>query len=281
MNRGADRRPIFDGDDDRLRFEDLLGRLGEDGVEVHAYCLMGNHYHLLAHCPDGGLSIGMQRFGSIFTRTSNRRSGRDGPVFRGRFHSVLVESDAQLVQTVRYIHRNVLDISRQATLTRYRWSSHGCYVGTRRTPSWLRTATVLEHLGGAIDRFRSFVEADDPPAGEPDRRRLSPPIEAIEAAVRTAALTRATPSSTVDLHRAVRLATIVVALDHTSIDADVLRRHVGVVDDQNWRVTVHRSRRWLTRTDPDGELLRRVLAILDLDLDVLRAGGQHPGRQAA
>ncbi|WP_395159643.1 transposase [Ilumatobacter sp.] len=76
--------------------------------EVLAYCLMDNHFHLLLHCQSGGLSDAMQRLGSAYTRHVNDRVGRDGPLFRGRFHSRLIGDVRYLANVVRYIHRNAL-----------------------------------------------------------------------------------------------------------------------------------------------------------------------------
>ena len=80
---------MFFADEDRIEFGRVLGEIHERfGVETLAYCLVPNHYHLLLRCPDGGLSAAMQHLGSTFTRRMNDRAGRDGPLFRGRFHAI-------------------------------------------------------------------------------------------------------------------------------------------------------------------------------------------------
>jgi len=143
MNRGLDHQPIFFHDRDRVTCEKLLAQLTtEHGVEVHAYCLMGNHYHWLLHCPIGGLSAGMQQFSSSYTRIVNDRLGRDGPIFRGRFHSVPVQSEIQIARAAAYIHRNPIDLVPRASLETYRWSSYGAYLGRRETPPWLSRSMV-------------------------------------------------------------------------------------------------------------------------------------------
>jgi REP element-mobilizing transposase RayT len=161
MNRGVARQQTFHSDADRVEFGRLLG-VGHErfGVEVHAYCLVPNHYHLLLHCPYGGLSAFMQQLGSVFTRHVNERLGRDGPLFRGRFRSIAVTDDRQLLATVRYIHRNALDVPGITDVVEYRWSSHRTYLGSRRAPPWLRTDTVLAHFAGDPDRFAAFVRGD-------------------------------------------------------------------------------------------------------------------------
>jgi REP element-mobilizing transposase RayT len=162
MNRGVARQATFHCDADRVEYGRLLG-VGHErfGVEVYAYCLLPNHYHLLLHCPRAGLSAFMHQLGSVYTRHVNDRSGRDGPLFRGRFHSIPITDDRQLLATVRYIHRNALDVSGVTSVADYRWSSHRAYLGHRRSAPWLRTDVVLEHFSGDVGAFADFVETDD------------------------------------------------------------------------------------------------------------------------
>lgn len=159
MNRGASHQRTFLCDADRVEFGRLLG-VGHErfGVEVHAYCLMSNHFHLLVHCPTGGLSRYMHLLCSSFVRHVNERAGRDGPLFRGRFRSIVVSDDRQLLATVRYIHRNALDLPGVVSVDGYRWSSHRTYLGHRPPPEWLHTNEVLAHFGGDVRRFHEFVD---------------------------------------------------------------------------------------------------------------------------
>jgi REP element-mobilizing transposase RayT len=153
MNRGVDRAIVYLHDRDRLTFEKLMGQLADElGIEIHAYCLMGNHYHLLVHCPHGGLSTFMQQLSSSYTRIINERLGRDGPLFRGRFHSVPVQSDTQIARTAAYIHRNPIDLVPEAALSAYRWSSYGVYLGRRAAPPWLTRTTIDELLPPDLHR---------------------------------------------------------------------------------------------------------------------------------
>jgi putative transposase len=158
MNRGADRRMVFLDDSDRVEFGARLGDIHDRfGVETHAYCVMTTHYHLLLRCPHGGLSDAMQRLGSIYTRHHNDRIGRDGALFRGRFHSRVVASDVHLVAAARYIHRNALDLPGVDHVERYRWSSHRAYLGHRAAPPWLRTDVVLGQFGNDRAAFAGYV----------------------------------------------------------------------------------------------------------------------------
>ncbi len=143
-NQGVDKRDVFLGDTDRLTIERLFGEMCEEHhVGIHAYCLMGNHYHLLGRADgDRGVSPGMQQLSSSFTRIVNERVGRVGPLFRGRFSSVTIESDEQLTATVAYIHRNPIDLVPIAAVPAYRWSSYGVYLGRRPAPPWLTTSFI-------------------------------------------------------------------------------------------------------------------------------------------
>ncbi len=165
MNRGVDRAEVFFADNDRVQFGHRLAEIHQlFGVETHAYCLMDNHYHLLLHCPCGDLSPAMQRLGSIYTRHVNDRLGRDGPLFRGRFHSRLITTDEHLLAATRYIHRNALDLPGVNRVDAYRWSSHRTYLGHRTSLPWMRTEKVLSQFGGDRQAFDEFVRAE-PAAG--------------------------------------------------------------------------------------------------------------------
>lgn len=161
MNRGAARQDIFSDDADRHLFLDLLGDLDDRyGVETHAYCLMGNHYHLMLRSRCGRISSAIQDLAGKYTRQTNRRSGRDGPLFRGRFHSVAITTDAQLLAVVRYVHRNPLDLGWPRRLEDYIWSSHAAYLGTRPGPPWLHRDRVLAYFAGDADSYAAFVRCD-------------------------------------------------------------------------------------------------------------------------
>lgn len=162
MNRAIDHGIAFRDDNDRVEFGQRLADIHEHlGVITHAYCLMTTHFHLLLHCPDGGLSDAMQRLGSIYTRHVNDREGRDGAIFRGRFASRAITDDRYLLTACRYIHRNALDIPGVDDVTSYRWSSHRTYLGLRATPPWMRTGEVLAHWDGDVEAFDAFVRAGD------------------------------------------------------------------------------------------------------------------------
>ena len=107
MNRGLGRQNIFKGNDDYNSFLSILDELTTKfNVELHAYCLMTNHYHLLMYTPDGNISLAMKFMNGVYTQRYNKQHHSDGPLFRGRFKSTLVDRDAYFLPLSRYIHLN-------------------------------------------------------------------------------------------------------------------------------------------------------------------------------
>src|SRR5262245_62027418 len=107
MNRTAGGGDVFTTTRDTEFFLDGLGEASRRyATEVHAYCLMSNHFHLLVRSQDGRLSDFMRLVVGRFTRLWNIDRKTDGAVFRGRFASKLVDGDSHLMECLRYIHLN-------------------------------------------------------------------------------------------------------------------------------------------------------------------------------
>lgn len=163
MNRGIDHQPIFFSDADRLELGARLGDIHEAfDVATLAYCLMGNHLHLVLRAPDGVLPEAMHHVTSTYSRRLNARRGRDGPLFRGRYHSIPVETDAYLLWVVRYVHRNPLAIAGVDSPRDYRWSSYRSYLGLRPCPFFLDRQPVLDLVGGRVEELASVTEDEAP-----------------------------------------------------------------------------------------------------------------------
>ena len=97
----------FLGDEDRHRFLEVLSELVHDfNWAVHAYCLMDNHYHLLIETPESNLSKGMRQLNGVYTQRFNRRHGRVGHVFQGRYKAIIVQKESYLLELVRYVVLN-------------------------------------------------------------------------------------------------------------------------------------------------------------------------------
>ena len=98
MSRGNERNLLFKNDSDRVLFVDTLKDSAEGaGVEVVAYVLMDNHYHMIIETPQANLSRFMRHFGLTYTVRFNKRYGRCGHLFQGRFKAILIEEDPYLM----------------------------------------------------------------------------------------------------------------------------------------------------------------------------------------
>jgi len=244
MNRGIDHGTVYFHDRDRIEFgQRLLDAHERFGVLIYAYCLMDNHYHLLVHCPDGGLSDAMQRIGSIYTLHVNDRLGRDGALFRGRFHSRRIESDEYLLAACRYIHRNALEVPGVADPAGYRWSSHRTYLGFRASPPWLRTGEVLAHFDNDATAFDRFVcnETDGCPSA------LTSAEARMQFEAVSIVLAERMDSSVASA--GVRSVLIAWVLDRSPADQALVAEMLGMSGSNAWRCAASRARIKL-RGDP-------------------------------
>lgn len=162
MNRGRGRQTIFHGD---VYFNAFLQTIEEAhdrfGLQIHCYCLMSNHYHLLVKTPEANLGRAMRHINGQYTQRYNRLRNTDGSLFRGRYKAILVENDSYQLQLSRYIHRNPIDAYLVDQLDEYQWSSYTDYVSQKVSPAWLykdevyQQLTVKSHLR---EKYRTFVE---------------------------------------------------------------------------------------------------------------------------
>ena len=162
MNRGAGRRAIFETDADRERFLGCCISAAEKyGLELHAYCLLGNHFHLMVRSLDGRLSDAMRWISSRYTQSINYDKGHDGPLFRGRFASVQILNDTHLIEASRYIHLNPVAAGLAAAPEKWPWSSVAAYLKINRQPRWLTTETILEMVedNASGQTYRDFLTA--------------------------------------------------------------------------------------------------------------------------
>lgn len=128
VQRGVNKGAIFVDDIDRQLFLQLLHKAFLDNdVALHAYVLMGNHVHLLVTPATAtGLADAMRSHGNSYVQAFNRRHGRCGPLWQGRFHSTLVDKDTYLLSVYRYIELNPVRAQLVACAEEHAWSSvHG------------------------------------------------------------------------------------------------------------------------------------------------------------
>ena len=170
IQRGNNRQPIFTSTSDR---EFLLALLEENAtkfdVAIHAYVLMGNHFHLLVspHTADG-LPQMMQAVGRRYVRLFNDSHSRSGTLWEGRYKSTLIQTDRYLLACMAYIDLNPVRAGLSAQAADYPWSSYGHYAGLRTdrliTPHplvWELGNTPFAREGAYADLVRSGLAAQE------------------------------------------------------------------------------------------------------------------------
>lgn len=168
MNRGAGKREIFPDDFLRREFLDLLSDLHERySVCCHAYCLMGNHYHLLLQTRQANLGRAMRHLDGVYTQRHNRHMKTDGPLFRGRYKAQLIDRDNYFLSVSRYVHRNPLVAGLCDRLVDYPWSSYPVFAELRAAPDWLHRHETIAPFRFAR-HYCAFVEGplDDAADGQ-------------------------------------------------------------------------------------------------------------------
>ena len=122
--RGVARGAIFRDDDDRRLFLRLLARTVErHSWSCHAFCLMGNHYHLVVETLRVRLSAGVQRLNGAYAQTFNTRYGRSGHLFGERFSAHVIESEEHCLEACRYVILNPVRAGLCAQASEWLWSA--------------------------------------------------------------------------------------------------------------------------------------------------------------
>ena len=178
MNRGDHQEAIFEDDPDRQRFlETLTEACQKTGWQVHAYCLMPNHFHLVLETPQPNLVAGMKWLLGTYTSRFNRRHKKFGHLFAGRYKALLVDGSGNgyLKAVGDYVHLNPARarlVKPAQPLSVYPWSSYPRYLAApSRRPAWLRVDRLLGEWGIPKDSVagrRVFAQ-------HMERRRLEDP----------------------------------------------------------------------------------------------------------
>ena len=182
MSRGNGRMAIFLDDSDYRRFLSVFGDILEEfNIRCWNYCLMSNHYHATLQPSLPNLSEAIRRLNAMYAQWWNRRHGRVGHVFQGRFKAQIVGYQEYLLTLSRYVVLNPVRASIVARPEQWPWSSYRATAGLAVAPSFLSTRSTLALFGTGEDvvlqeRFATSVseQADDP--GLVDRIRSNEQI---------------------------------------------------------------------------------------------------------
>ncbi|MEW6273868.1 MAG: transposase [Bacillota bacterium] len=134
-----------------------------DGLDIFAYVIMNNHFHLAVRTNIKPLSKVMHRLNTRYSRYYNRKLGRTGHIFEGRYKAVPIENEQYLLAVVRYIHRNPVRAGLCAGVADYKWSSDADYRGEGK--GFVHTKQLLDILddvpGRAFKKYVLLMEQDD------------------------------------------------------------------------------------------------------------------------
>ncbi|MCL6573144.1 MAG: transposase [Bacillus sp. (in: Bacteria)] len=183
MLRGANRQEIFHDDGDCLKFLDIIEKYKiKSKMSIFAWCLMGNHVHLLLREGNEELSITMKRIGVSYVSYYNWKYRTTGHLFQDRFRSENVENNQYLLTAIRYIHQNPVKAGIINRVDKWRWSSCLGYYGKHHSPRKLLDIDDIlkmfsEDRTMAIERFKDFNERNNDDEGLDEkvnkRRRLT------------------------------------------------------------------------------------------------------------
>lgn len=175
MSRGVRKLAVFMDDEDRLTFLRILSRrVRLFGWQCAAYCLMPNHYHVVAVTPEPNIGLGMKRLNGLYAQNFNRRHGLRGHLFEDRYRSVDAVSDEHFVTVLQYVVLNPVP-GVCAGPDQWPWSSYRATVGTVPAPRFLDVASVLRWFDAddvrARELYRSSVYS------RLEQRRSSDPLD--------------------------------------------------------------------------------------------------------
>src|SRR6267142_3446347 len=158
-SRGNEKQPIFRSDSDRRFFlHTFLDVVKRFKWKCYAYCLMGNHYHLLVETLLANVSQGIRHLNSVYSSYFNRIHARVGHLFQGRFKGILVEKESHGLELCRYVVLNPVRAGLCQNAGYYPWSSYQATMGLVSTPSFLDTRWILQQFGSNQKTARAHYE---------------------------------------------------------------------------------------------------------------------------
>lgn len=161
-NHGISCQPVLETSEQRELFFKLFGDVSRMfNCEIHAYILTDNCYHLLIHTLNANISVIMQYINGTYTQRFNRINERKGPLFCGRYKSVLIHADMYLIQVSRYIHWLPVLLGLCQKPSDYSLSSYAAYCRVTATPNWLYCQNILKRFstGHIVNEYMSYVES--------------------------------------------------------------------------------------------------------------------------
>ena len=167
MSRGNGRMAIFLDDDDCQQFVHLLSDVVEEfSIQCWNYCIMPNHYHATLQPSRADISEAIRRLNGVYAQWWNRRHGRVGHVFQGRYKDQVVQRDGYLLTLSRYVVMNPVRAQLVRRPEEWRWSSYRATIGLTSAPPFLHAASTLRLFGCGADavlqaRFAEYVTGDE------------------------------------------------------------------------------------------------------------------------
>ena len=161
-SKGREGQTVFLDDEDRGVFLNVVENVVDrfDWL-VHSYILMQDHYDLVVEVPGANLSKGMRQLNGVYTQHYNRRHGQEGPIFQGRFKSVLFEKKNYLLPICRHVVTNPSRQDNSQSYSSYKWSSYRPLAGQVRKPKLLHSQDVMGHFGkrekDAQRKYRDYI----------------------------------------------------------------------------------------------------------------------------
>lgn len=152
-SRGDRREPIVEDDTDRRAWLAVLAQaLERFDATVFAYCLMDNHYHVVLQTHQANLSRLLRHLNGVYTQSYNRRHGKVGHLFQGRFKAIVVDEDAYFLEVCRYVDLNPVRARMVKRPHDWTWSSYRGHTARVAAPAWLDSGALHRRLAPRAPR---------------------------------------------------------------------------------------------------------------------------------
>lgn len=159
IQRGIEKRHIFKEDRDKGKLIEYVAHVHKAyGAVIHAYCILDNHYHFIVETPRANIKQIMHSINTSYAVFYNKRHRRVGPLFQGRYKSILVQNDEYLWKLSSYIHNNPVKAKLVEKPEQYKWSSYPDYIGMRKRSDWLEMDFILNNFGKGKERAERYAE---------------------------------------------------------------------------------------------------------------------------